>query len=45
MVGSLIPFQEGGKWGYKDEKGQEVIKPKLDGLCSQLFSRDGSRQD
>lgn len=38
MVGSLIPFQEGGKWGYKDEKGQEVIKPKLDYVRS--FSQE-----
>lgn len=30
MTKFLIPFQEDGKWGYKDKDGNVVIPPKLE---------------
>jgi hypothetical protein len=30
MTDGLIPLQEKDKWGYKDQKGLEVIEPKFD---------------
>jgi hypothetical protein len=32
MTSSLRPFQEGGKWGYKDETGQVVIQSQFDAV-------------
>ncbi len=30
MTNGLRPFQERGKWGYKNQKGQVVIPPLFD---------------
>ncbi|MBD2502280.1 WG repeat-containing protein [Anabaena azotica] len=30
MNNRLIPYQEGSKWGYKNQKGQVVVRPQFD---------------